>query len=91
MADLILGQVLRFVADPFFDGPKAAEHIRQGAVLVDQGRIAAIGPAETLKAAHPGARVTDYGAHLISAGFVDAHVHYPQRSRAQGSPQYSPG
>jgi guanine deaminase len=31
-----------------------------------------------LRAAHPGARVTDYGDALISAGFVDAHVHYPQ-------------
>ena len=31
-----------------------------------------------LRAAHPQARVTDYGKALISAGFVDAHVHYPQ-------------
>jgi len=47
-------------------------------VLVDGGRIVAVGPADTLRAAHPQVPVTDYGRALISAGFVDAHVHYPQ-------------
>ena len=32
----------------------------------------------TLRARHPQARVHDYGQELISAGFIDAHVHYPQ-------------
>jgi guanine deaminase len=78
MADLLLGQVLSFTADPFVEGPGAARHLTHGAVLVEGGRIAAVGEADTLRAAHPGARVTDYGRALISAGFVDAHVHYPQ-------------
>ena len=77
MAELVLGQVLRFTADPFAD-PGAARHDRHGAVLIEGGRIAATGPAAELRAAHPAARITDYGAALISAGFVDAHVHYPQ-------------
>ena len=78
MADLLLGQVLSFAADPFVDGPAAARHITDGAVLVDQGRITAVGDAAALKAAHPQATRHDYGQALISAGFVDAHVHYPQ-------------
>jgi guanine deaminase len=78
MADLILGQVLTFTADPSAEGLSAARHITQGAVLVEHGKIAAVGEADTLKAAHPTARITDYGQHLISAGFIDAHVHYPQ-------------
>ena len=78
MADLLLGQVLSFAADPFVDGPAAARHITDGAVLVDQGRITAVGDAAALKAAHPQATHHDYGQALISAGFVDAHVHYPQ-------------
>ena len=78
MADLLLGQVLRYTADPFQTGLSAAHHESHGAVLVDQGRILATGPAETLRARHPQARVTDYGRALITAGFVDAHVHYPQ-------------
>jgi len=78
MADLLLGQVLSFTADPFSEGPGAARHESHGAVLIENGRIAAVGPADRLRAAHPAAKVTDYGRCLISAGFVDAHVHYPQ-------------
>jgi len=78
MADLLLGQTLGFAADPFAEGPGAARHESHGAVLIDGGRIAAIGPADTLRRAHPQACVTDYGRALISAGFVDAHMHYPQ-------------
>jgi guanine deaminase len=78
MADLILGQVLSYAGDPFVEGETAARHIADGAVLVEGSRIAAVGEAATLKAAHPGARVHDHGRALISAGFVDAHVHYPQ-------------
>jgi guanine deaminase len=78
MADLLLGQVLRFAGDPFEQGPGAARHDAYGAVLVDNGRIIAVGAADDLRARHPQATVTDYGRALISAGFVDAHVHYPQ-------------
>lgn len=78
MADLLLGQVLSFTGDPFVLGPQAAHHEPHGAVLVQDGKIRATGPADALRAAHPQATVTDYGRALISAGFVDAHVHYPQ-------------
>lgn len=78
MADLILGQVLSYAGDPFAEGLGVARHESHGAVLVEGGRITATGPAERLRAAHPQAKVTDYGRCLISAGFVDAHVHYPQ-------------
>jgi guanine deaminase len=78
MADLLLGQVLSFNADPFIEGETAARHETHGAVLVDAGRIIATGPADTLRAAHPQAKVHDYGRALITAGFIDAHVHYPQ-------------
>ena len=78
MADLLLGQVLSFSGDPFADGPSAARHDSHGAVLVEGGRITDVGPAPVLCARHPAARLTDYGRALISAGFIDAHVHYPQ-------------
>lgn len=78
MADLLLGQVLSFTADPFTMGEAAAHHESHGAVLVDQGRILATGPADQLRAAHPQAHIHDYGQSLITAGFIDAHVHYPQ-------------
>ena len=78
MADLILGQVLRFTANPFIEGIAAAQHDSLGAVLIEDGRIRATGPAAEIRAAHPQAQVHDYGRALISAGFIDAHVHFPQ-------------
>ena len=78
MAELITGQVLSYAGDPFVDGPDAARHITHGGVLIDNGLITAVGDAATLRRQHPQAKITDYGQCLISAGFVDAHVHYPQ-------------
>jgi guanine deaminase len=75
---LILGQTLAFSGDPFAEGPEVARHERRGGVLLRDGHIAAVGPADDLRARHPGAAVTDHGAALILPGFVDAHAHYPQ-------------
>jgi len=78
MADLILGQTLGFAADPFAEGPGAARHAARSGVLVEGGVIRAVGDGASLRAANPGATVHDMGTALLSAGFVDAHVHYPQ-------------
>jgi len=79
MSELILGQTLSFHGDPFdAPPPDSAGHETHGAVLVDDGMIRAVGPADRLRAAHPGAAVTDMGDALLLPGFVDAHVHYPQ-------------
>ena len=75
---LILGQTLAFAGDPCKLGLEAARHCRQGAVLLDGGKIAAVGEADSLRAAHPRAAITDHGQGLILPGFVDAHAHYPQ-------------
>jgi len=76
---LLIGQTLDFPADPFHAPlPEAARHDSRGAVLVENGRVAATGPADALRAAHPRASLHDYGDRLILPGFVDAHVHYPQ-------------
>ena len=78
MPNLLIGQTLTFDADPFIAGPDAARHDSRGGVLIDGGIIRATGTAGDLRRAHPAARVHDYGDRLISAGFVDAHIHYPQ-------------
>ncbi|MFZ5962916.1 guanine deaminase [Thalassococcus sp. BH17M4-6] len=77
-ATLLLGQTLRFAASPFADGPEAAVHDSRGGVLIRDGIIAEVGHGPDLRAAHPQARVVDCGNALLSAGFVDAHAHYPQ-------------
>ncbi|MGJ8544737.1 MAG: guanine deaminase [Sulfitobacter sp.] len=76
---LLLGQTLNFSGDPMQTAWESAVQIdSQGAVLIENGKIAATGGRDALRAAHPGAAVQDYGMHLICPGFVDAHVHYPQ-------------
>jgi guanine deaminase len=75
---LHLGQTLRFSASPFDEGPGAASHCPQGALVVEHGRIVAVGTAEDLRHAQAYASVTDHGAALLLPGFIDAHAHYPQ-------------
>jgi guanine deaminase len=77
---LLLGQTLEFTADPFEIGVEAARHRSSGGVLVGGGKIVEVGEAEDLRQRFPQAEITNYGSHLISAGFVDAHAHYPQTS-----------
>jgi guanine deaminase len=78
MTELVLGQVLRYQGDPFLMGTAAVEVLTDGAVVIEGTRIAAVGRAADLRARYPQARLHDHGRKLISAGFIDAHVHYPQ-------------
>ncbi|MEO1798339.1 MAG: amidohydrolase family protein, partial [Pseudomonadota bacterium] len=76
---LLLGQTLSYSGSPFEAPWEDVTHLNaDGAVLVQDGHIAAAGAARDLTAAHPEAQVVDYGARLIVPGFVDAHAHYPQ-------------
>ena len=76
---LLLGQTLGFHSNPFHSEPtEAADYNRTGAILVADGLIQDLGDGEELKAKHPHAQVVDYGDALITAGFIDAHVHFPQ-------------
>ena len=79
MKNLLLGQTLSFCGDPFHSPWQDVTKVNtSGGVLIEDGIIKSVGEAALLKAAHPDALVTDYGQDLISAGFVDAHMHYPQ-------------
>lgn len=76
---LLLGQTLGFAGNPFMTAwQDAVLYDSAGGVVVADGRIVDTGQRDALRAAYPDAAVTDYGDALISAGFVDAHMHYPQ-------------
>ncbi len=76
---LLTGQILTFTGDPLAAPWEDCAHIDSaGAVLLEGTRIAAVGDAAQLRAAHPQARVVSYGDDLICPGFIDAHAHYPQ-------------
>ena len=74
-ATVLKGRVLSFNGDPFVEGAQGVSFWERGAVVIEDGLISAVGDdlyfPET-------AEITDYGDHLICAGFVDGHAHYPQ-------------
>ena len=75
------GQVLTFTGDPFHDGlDKTMVHWPDGIVVVAGGMTTHVGSAEEIAKELPaGVEIVDYGRDaLISAGFVDTHVHFPQ-------------
>ncbi|WP_417677323.1 guanine deaminase [Pseudodonghicola sp.] len=74
---LLTGRVLSFTSTPFEAAPEAAARLDEALVIRD-GRIAALGTASDLAAAHPQALRHDHGARVILAGFIDPHVHFPQ-------------
>jgi guanine deaminase len=78
-ARIIRGRVLSFTDDPAVSGSRACTLIDDGAVRVIAGKIEAVGEARDMLALAPaGAVIDDHAGCLITAGFVDAHVHYSQ-------------
>jgi guanine deaminase len=80
MSEKILrGRVLRFLREPDGIGDDAAcAYDEDGAILVRDGRVAAVGAAGKVMAEAPEAEVVDHRPHLLMPGFVDAHIHMPQ-------------
>ncbi|MCJ8355743.1 amidohydrolase family protein, partial [Novacetimonas hansenii] len=72
--------IVTFRGNPFLMPPEdALLDEPDGLVLVQDGRITHAGAHDqTIAHLPPGMQVTDYRGCLISAGFVDTHVHYPQ-------------
>jgi guanine deaminase len=77
----VRGPALTFTGDPFCDGLEATMINEPDAIVAMQdGRVSHFGPAEQIAhALPPGTEIRDFGKDaLISAGFVDSHVHFPQ-------------
>jgi guanine deaminase len=80
---------------PIFHTPRnpfryddALEVFPDGALLVENGRVAACGDYLEVRAQYPEAYVRDMRDGVLLPGFVDAHIHYPQ-VRALGGIGYS--
>lgn len=76
MQTLHRGAIAHCTGDPRID-PKHAELIEDGALVIEDGVVVAVGGARDLLARFPGANVTAHTG-ILTPGFVDAHVHYPQ-------------
>jgi guanine deaminase len=72
--------ILHSIADPAEVGPQASyEYFADGVMLVEDGKISAVGPAsELLGKLGADVEVTEYKDALITPGFIDTHIHLPQ-------------
>ena len=80
MERVLRGRVLRFLAEPagIWDTASYA-YDEDGAILVRDGLVAAVGPAaDVLAGAGEGVEVVDHRPHLLMPGFIDTHIHMPQ-------------
>ncbi len=80
MTDTLLrGRVLTFHAEPV--GPEdtdAYSYIEDGAILMRGGLIAASGAYDDVVWQAGDATLIDHRPCLLMAGFIDAHIHFPQ-------------
>jgi hypothetical protein len=54
------------------------EYFEDGLLLVEDGQIAQVGHAADLLPTLKGVEITEYPDALITPGFIDTHIHYPQ-------------
>jgi guanine deaminase len=85
-ARAVRGRLLSFVDDPALVGDAASHrYLDDGVVVIEQGIIAAVGPAaELLKTLPPDTPVDHHPGRLVLPGLIDTHIHYPQ-TRVIGS------
>lgn len=80
-AHAIRGPALTFTGDPFEKGlDETMVYESDAIVAIGNGRITHFGPAPKIQPELPaGIEIRNYGPDaLISAGFLDSHVHFPQ-------------
>tara|TARA_B100001057_G_scaffold463404_1_gene517365 strand:- start:1726 stop:3111 length:1386 start_codon:yes stop_codon:yes gene_type:complete len=76
---VLRGQVLTLKGSPFEYALNDVVHYeRCGAIKILNGKITDVGPAETILKSNFDGQIINYEDKLLLAGFVDAHVHYPQ-------------
>ena len=77
--NIIEGRILSFDKSPFSkDFDLSSLKIDKKRIFIIDGIIESIEPVNFINPEFQDIEIVDYGDHLISAGFVDAHVHYPQ-------------
>jgi len=77
---ILRGSTLSFHSDPFIVGDKESyTFIKDALLFINDGKITKIGTYESLQGKIPSdTEISDYTGHLITPGFIDTHVHYPQ-------------
>ncbi len=55
--------------------PISSPYIEEGAIVIEDDRILALGPTELIKREYPGHQVRSFGDTALIPGFVNAHCH----------------
>jgi len=71
--------ILHSIADPAVVGVEQSyEYFEDGLLVIENGQVAKVGPAAELLPTLKGVEITEYRDALITPGFIDTHIHYPQ-------------
>lgn len=71
--------ILHSIADPAVVGVEHSyEYFEDGVLVVENGQVAKVGHAADLLTTLKGVGITEYRDALITPGFIDTHIHYPQ-------------
>jgi guanine deaminase len=71
--------ILHSIADPAVVGVEQSyEYFEDGLLVIENGQVAKIGHAADLLPTLKGVEITEYRDALITPGFIDTHIHYPQ-------------
>ncbi|MFN3767813.1 guanine deaminase [Ectopseudomonas guguanensis] len=71
--------ILHSLADPAEVGVEQSyEYFEDGILLIENGKVAQVGPAAELLPKLAGVEIQHYRDALITPGFIDTHIHYPQ-------------
>ncbi|NMY52193.1 guanine deaminase [Pseudomonas sp. WS 5011] len=71
--------ILHSIADPAVVGVEQSyEYFEDGLLLIENGQVANVGHAADLLPSLKGVEITEYRDALITPGFIDTHIHYPQ-------------
>lgn len=71
--------ILHSLADPAVVGVEQSyEYFEDGILLIENGKVAQVGAADELLPKLAGVEIQHYRDALITPGFIDTHIHYPQ-------------
>lgn len=70
-----------FIDDPWKyvgEEHRAARFVRDGLLVIDDGVIVAFGDYQDISGDYPNVEVTEIPGRLITPGYIDGHIHFPQ-------------
>ncbi|MBU2864063.1 guanine deaminase [Reinekea forsetii] len=75
---MLCGNILDFIGNPATMGEQAVRFYERGAVVIVDGKIAALGEESIIAPKYPDVEIKRYDQHLIVPGMIDTHVHFAQ-------------